>query len=25
VWNLPTGDLAYADLEITEVEYNSGA
>ena len=22
VWNLPTGDLPYADLEITEVEYN---
>ena len=22
VWNLPAGDLAYADLEITEIEYN---
>lgn len=22
VWNLPSGDLPYADLEITEVEYN---
>lgn len=22
VWNLPSGDLSYADLEITEVEYN---
>ncbi len=25
VWNLPSGDLTYADLEITEVEYNSNA
>ena len=25
VWNLPSGDLSYADLEITEVEYNSAA
>ena len=23
VWNLPSGDLPYADLEITEIEYNS--
>jgi len=23
VWNLPSGDLPYADLEISEVEYNS--
>ena len=23
VWNLPSGDLPYADLEITEVEYNA--
>ena len=23
IWNLPSGDLPYADLEITEVEYNS--
>jgi hypothetical protein len=23
VWNLPSGDLSYADLEITGVEYNS--
>jgi hypothetical protein len=22
VWNLPSGDLPYADLEITEVEYS---
>jgi len=22
VWNLPSGDLPYADLEITEIEYN---
>jgi len=22
VWNLPSGDLKYADMEITEVEYN---
>jgi hypothetical protein len=22
VWNLPSGDLVYADLEITSVEYN---
>ncbi len=25
VWNLPSGDLLYADLEITEVEYNYAA
>jgi hypothetical protein len=25
VWHLPAGDLPYADLEITDVEYNSGA
>jgi hypothetical protein len=25
VWNLPSGDLPYADLEITEIEYNSAA
>lgn len=25
VWNLPSGDLLYADLEITEIEYNSTA
>jgi hypothetical protein len=25
VWNLPCGDLLYADLEITEVEYNLAA
>jgi hypothetical protein len=25
VWNLPSGDLPYAELEITEVEYNSAA
>jgi hypothetical protein len=24
VWNLPEGDLVYADLEVTEVAYNSG-
>lgn len=24
VWNLPAGDLTYADLEITDVEYNAG-
>jgi hypothetical protein len=24
VWNLASGDLAYAELEITEVVYNSG-
>jgi hypothetical protein len=23
VWNLPAGDLKYADLEIIEIEYNS--
>jgi hypothetical protein len=23
VWNLPSGDLEYADLEITKVEYNT--
>ena len=23
VWNLPSGDLEYADLEITEIEYNT--
>jgi hypothetical protein len=23
VWNLPSSDLPYADLEVTEVEYNS--
>jgi hypothetical protein len=23
VWNLPSGDLPYADLEITDLEYNS--
>ena len=23
VWHLPEGDLTYADLEITEIEYNS--
>lgn len=23
VWNLPSGDLPYADLEITDVEYNA--
>jgi hypothetical protein len=23
VWHLPTGDLPYADLEITEVDYNA--
>jgi hypothetical protein len=23
VWHLPSGDLSYADLEITEVEYNT--
>ena len=22
VWKLPTGDLPYADLTITEVDYN---
>jgi CBS domain-containing protein len=22
VWNLPTGDFSYADLEVTEIEYN---
>jgi len=22
VWKLPTGDLPYADLKLTEVEYN---
>jgi hypothetical protein len=22
VWNLPSGDLPYWDVEITEVEYN---
>ena len=25
VWNLPSGDLTYAELEITEIEYNSPA
>jgi hypothetical protein len=25
VWNLPSGDLPYADLEITEIEYNAAA
>ncbi len=25
VWNLPSGDLEYADLEIKKVEYNSAA
>lgn len=25
VWNLPSGDLLYADLEITELAYNSPA
>ena len=25
VWNLPDGDLVYADLEITDVEYNRAA
>jgi hypothetical protein len=25
VWNLPSGDLPYADLEITDLEYNSAA
>ena len=25
VWNLPSGDLLYADLEITDLEYNSAA
>jgi hypothetical protein len=25
VWNLPSGDLVYADLEITEIEYNTAA
>ncbi|MFC2053910.1 DUF6544 family protein [Chloroflexota bacterium] len=25
LWNLASGDLTYADLEITEVEYNSAA
>ena len=25
VWNLPSGDLPYADLEITDIEYNSAA
>lgn len=25
VWTLPAGDLPYADLEITEVEYNSAS
>jgi hypothetical protein len=24
VWNLASGDLVYAELEITEVVYNSG-
>jgi hypothetical protein len=24
VWHLPSGDLPYADLTITEIEYNSG-
>ena len=23
VWNLPSGDLPYADLEVTEIKYNS--
>jgi hypothetical protein len=23
VWNLPSGDLVYADLEITEIKYNT--
>ena len=25
VWNLPTGDYDYIDLEITELEYNATA
>ena len=25
VWNLPAGDLLYAELEITEIEYNATA
>jgi hypothetical protein len=25
VWNLPAGDLLYAELEITEIEYNASA
>ena len=25
VWNLPSGDLPYAELEITHIEYNSAA
>jgi hypothetical protein len=25
VWNLPSGDLTYAELEITELEYNAAA
>ena len=24
VWNLPEGDLVYAKLQVTEIEYNSG-
>jgi hypothetical protein len=25
VWNLPSGDLTYAELEITQIEYNTPA
>jgi hypothetical protein len=25
VWNLPSGDLPYATLDITEIEYNLAA